>query len=62
MVEKLTRIVLARPQAGALNKATRGFAVWTTTGVLPVTSGLTWNFRIFEAVSPDVKSLIATWI
>jgi hypothetical protein len=29
--------------AGALNKATRGLAVGRTTGVLPLTSGVTWK-------------------
>jgi len=33
---------LPATQEGALNKATRVFAVATTTGVLPVTNGFTW--------------------
>ncbi len=38
---KLTRILLPTAQRGALNKATSGLAVATTTGFVPVTKGFT---------------------
>jgi hypothetical protein len=37
----MTDIVLPAGQVGALNKATRGLAVGTAAGVVPVTSGFT---------------------
>src|SRR5689334_15264668 len=49
-------------QEGALNKATRGLAVGATTGVVPVTSGFTWKLPVNVALSPDLKSLMTTWI
>ena len=53
---------LPEAQEGALNKATRGFAVGTATGILPLTNGVTWKLTVFEVVSPDVKSLMTTWM
>ena len=53
-------MVLPSGQAGALNRATRGFAVAVTTGVVPVTSGVTMNAAVRDWLKPDVKSLATT--
>jgi hypothetical protein len=59
---KLTRIWLPAAHAGALNKATRGLAVFTATGLMPVTNGFTWKLTVLVAVSPETKSLATTLI
>jgi hypothetical protein len=55
-------MVLPDGQEGALSKATRGLAVFTTTGLPAVTSPFTTNVTVVEALSPDTKSLATTWI
>jgi hypothetical protein len=47
---------------GAPNDATRGLAVDTTAGVLPLTNGVTWKLFVSELVWPEPKSLVTTWI
>jgi hypothetical protein len=47
---------------GAPNKATRGLAVGTAAGMLPLASGITWKFSVREVDWPEVKSLMTTWI
>jgi len=59
---KLTRIRLPDAHEGALNSATNGLAVLTITGILPVTNGSTVKSAVFEAVSPEEKSLTTTRI
>jgi hypothetical protein len=52
--------VLPAAHEGALNKTTRGLAVFSTIGVLPVTTGFTVNGTILEVLSPLAKSLMTT--
>jgi hypothetical protein len=55
-------MVLPAAHDGALNNATKGFAVGAATGVLPLTSGVTLKDAVCEADSPELKSLATTWI
>jgi hypothetical protein len=61
-----TNIELPSGQLGALNKATRGFAVGVITGAPPLTSGMTLGLTVkltlLTAASRVYRFLAVTWI